>query len=176
LTRLRRAFVAVVPPPEVLDAIAARVEVARDEVDGLRWMRREQWHCTVQFLGAVDDVEPLVAALRTCVRMQAPFAMQLGSGGAFPSRERGTVLWLGVSKGARELEGLAAAVGEARPFRAHVTVARASTPRDLRAAVTALGSGPAGAPWTVDEIVLLESDTRPDGAVYRCVATFPLGI
>ena len=52
------AFVAVVPPPEVLalDRIGRRFG-APQSTTGLRWTRRDQWHLTLQFLGAVADVD-----------------------------------------------------------------------------------------------------------------------
>jgi 2'-5' RNA ligase len=185
LTGLRRAFVAVVPPADVLDAVAELVDEHRHEADDLRWTRREQWHCTLQFLGPVGEVDAVVAALGAAVGAAAPFVMQLSGAGGFPAAARATVLWLGVSQGERELGALASAVEdatmplgfgrEARPFRPHLTVARAARPRDLGDVVAGLGGGPEGPPWTVDEIVLLESDTRPDGAVYHEVARLPLG-
>ena len=55
-----RLFVAVWPPEEVLDRVAA---LARPEVEGLRWTRRDQWHVTLRFLGAIPDPAPVVEAL-----------------------------------------------------------------------------------------------------------------
>ena len=55
-----RLFVAVWPPDDVLDRLAA---LPRPDVKGLRWTHREQWHVTLRFLGSVPDVAPVVAAL-----------------------------------------------------------------------------------------------------------------
>jgi len=57
-----RLFVAVVPPGDVLDRLAA---LRRPPRPGVRWTRREQWHVTLRFLGEVDEsaVPALVAAL-----------------------------------------------------------------------------------------------------------------
>ena len=44
---------AVRPPDDVLDAVAAAVEPGRSGPVGLRWTGREQWHLTLQFLGDV---------------------------------------------------------------------------------------------------------------------------
>ena len=44
-----RAFVAICPPPPVLDAVEART--AAVDIPGARRTPREQWHITVQFLG-----------------------------------------------------------------------------------------------------------------------------
>jgi 2'-5' RNA ligase len=181
---LRRAFVAVVPPPAVLDVVESRVDATRSSAGGLRWARRDQWHCTLQFFGLVPDAESLVAALGAGLEPHPQFRMQLDGAGAFPSPGRGTVLWLGISDGRQDLVAIAGSAGaataalgfgaEARPFSPHLTIARASQPTDLAEPVAALGSGPAGPPWLVDEVVLLESATLPTGAVYREVARFPL--
>ncbi|MFI5052965.1 MAG: RNA 2',3'-cyclic phosphodiesterase [Acidimicrobiia bacterium] len=184
MTQLRRGFVAVVPPAEVLDAVEALVASARLSIDGLRWAAREQWHCTLQFFGPVPDAEGLVAALEAPMRAHPRFGVRLGSSGAFPSISRGTVLWLGSASGGDGLAGLAAAVSratgplgfvpEVRPFRPHLTVARSPAPVDLTRAVAALGDGPAGPTWPVAEVVLLDSDTLPTGSVHREVARIPL--
>ncbi|MEA2686121.1 MAG: hypothetical protein QOE93_1316, partial [Actinomycetota bacterium] len=55
-----RLFVAVWPPAPLLDAVAA---LDRPAVPGLRWTGREQWHVTLRFLGAVEDVAAVVAGL-----------------------------------------------------------------------------------------------------------------
>ena len=57
-----RLFVAVWPPYEVVNSIAA---LERPPLPGLRWTTPDQWHVTMRFLGDVDDgsVPALVAAL-----------------------------------------------------------------------------------------------------------------
>jgi 2'-5' RNA ligase len=89
-----------------------------------------------------------------------------------------------VAEGDGLLTGLAAAVGsllapvgpepEARPFHAHLTLARLGRPADVQGAIDALGAGPVGERWRVGEIVLYESVTRREGAGYREHASFPL--
>ena len=188
MSSIDRAFVAVVPPTAVLDAIDARVarlraEVGRDD-DGLRWSRREQWHITLRFLGRVADVDVVADAVRRAVGATNSFELQIGGGGAFPRVEQGTVVWIAVRDGTGALAQVAAAVEgavvgmgfepEPRQFAPHLTLARANRPHDLRALVDGLGDQPVGPPWTVDEVVLLSSDTRPTGAVYEKCARFTL--
>jgi 2'-5' RNA ligase len=185
VTAIARAFVAVVPPPAVLTAIESMVESARAPDDGLRWSRPDQRHLTVQFLGRVAELDSLTESLDESLRRVAPFAVQFGAGGAFPAPKRASVVWLGVSTGAAELDALAAAVTgataplgfatEDRPFQPHLTLARAPRPRDRRALVDRLGTGPAGPRWTVDRAVLFESETRADGAIHTDRHAFPLG-
>ena len=57
----------------------------------------------------------------------------------------------------------------------HLTLARLKRSADLTADVEALEGVPVGPPWTLTELVLLESDTKPSGAVYTEHARFPLG-
>src|SRR5947208_2359100 len=52
---LMRLFVAIAPPPAVLDELDALVEPLRARRLDLRWTNREAWHGTLAFLGQVDQ-------------------------------------------------------------------------------------------------------------------------
>jgi 2'-5' RNA ligase len=185
MNALRRAFVAVVPPPAVIAAVESLVESVRAPGDGLRWAPPGQWHLTLQFLGGVDESDSVVESLTESLRRVPMFDLQLGGAGAFPKPRHASVLWLGPTAGRAELADLAgvvrrstAAVGvdpEDRAFRPHLTLARAPKARDLGGLVAALGDGPAGPRWTVEQVALVESDTRPEGPVHTVRARFALG-
>lgn len=180
--RLTRAFVAVTPPAQVLDAIAEKVDALPFE--GFRVLPRSQWHLTVAFLGPVEDAHPLIDAVGAAVAKQESFALGLGGIGAFASARRASVVWVGVRVGTEPLVALERAVRNAvtecghviedRPFRAHLTVARAGRGADARGIVTADQVGAIGEPWPVERLVLFESRTLPTGAVYECHAELPL--
>ncbi len=185
MSGLRRAFVAIVPPTDVLDAVEVVVApLRRAAPPGLEWSRRAQWHLTLQFLGAVDDVDVLIDSLVGNLYGRAPVRLGLGGAGAFPSVSRASVLWIGLDDGHDALASLAAAVERAteplgvepdfRPFHPHLTIARSSRARPLSAVVAALGDGPVGPAWDAGEVLLMESDTRPTGAVHREITHFPL--
>ncbi len=64
-------------------------------------------------------------------------------------------------------------IGRSAP---HLTLAHARTEaRDLRQVVDALDAWGESDAWTVDEVVLFDSDRRTDGAVHTEHARFPLG-
>jgi 2'-5' RNA ligase len=185
VTALGRAFVAVVPPPDVLDAVEAVVAPQRSREPGLRWADRHQWHVTLQFLGRVHDVGSLDRELAESLRTRpAVRGVRLGGAGAFPRSARGTVAWLGVRDGARQVTTLAAAVmevtarqgwvGDGRPFHPHLTVARSPRPRRLTGAVAGLEVPTVGEAWDLTEVVLFESDPQPGGAVHVERARYPL--
>ena len=182
---LRRAFVAIVPPAAVCDAVEVAVApLRRVAPPGLSWTRRAQWHLTLQYLGAVDDVDVLVDSLVGNLHGRAPLRLGLGGAGAFPSVGRASVLWIGLDDGHDALAGIVGAVErateplghepDARTFHPHLTIARSSRARPLASVVAALGDGPVGPAWIGTEVVVLESDTRPTGAVYREIAHIPL--
>jgi 2'-5' RNA ligase len=181
------AFVAVVPPREVLDAVGKlswRVvhrpgELALPRLVGPRYTTRDQWHITLQFLGNGVDLDAVGAALAT-VRARSAWARLSGIGG-FPNPRRANVLWLGVKEGRSELSVIASAVAAVmaplidpsvaddharREFVPHLTLARAARPADLRGAVTA-AVRPVGPRWSADRLVLFESERGASGAHYR---------
>ena len=163
-------FVAVWPPDEVLDLIAA---LPRPDVDGLRWTTRDQWHVTLRFFGSVE-LEEASAALRALSASTAT-AVLGPSTGRFGTR----VLHVPVSG----LEAVATSVvrateevgrpPEPRPFSGHLTLARARDRRrgvDLRPLV----GTPIAAEWPVDEVCLVESHLSSKGANYDVVESVSL--
>jgi 2'-5' RNA ligase len=149
-------------------------------VPDLRWTKPGQLHLSVKFFGAVADADALEEFVADSVRARAPFTLSLGGGGAFPNPRRASVLWLGVRQGIDALAALAApfaatdaaidaSTGD-RPFRGHLTLARTSRSRDVRAAVAALDACAESEPWEVDEVVLYDSDR----SVHTEVARFRL--
>jgi RNA 2',3'-cyclic 3'-phosphodiesterase len=180
--RLRRGFLAIVPPPEVLDAIDALLE--RPKSSKFSWTRRDQWHVTLQFYGRVNDPETLADGIRAAAAASYPAQLVVRGGGAFPSPKKAQVFWLGID-GTDALIDLHATVAAAtRDFidrrdritlKPHLTVARLKRTVDLTADVEALEGVPVGPPWTLTELVLLESDTKPSGAIYTEQGRFPLG-
>jgi 2'-5' RNA ligase len=185
-----RAFVAIVPPRAVLDAVGKiswsaqhrPKELALPRLIGPRWTTREQWHLTLQFLGNHVDLDEAAAALAT---VQGSVAnVRCGAFGGFPNEKRATVVWVGVIEGAAALSALAAAVNdaaaplanerEALRFHPHLTLARLSRGADLRAATAQAGRAPIGPRWIADRLVLFESVTASTGARYRAHAEVAL--
>jgi 2'-5' RNA ligase len=184
VTLVRRAFVAVVPPPAVLDAVASVIGEVGVALPGVRWTRRNQWHVTVRFLGRVPNVEELAAAVGGAVAGRERFRLRLHGLGGFPKPSRATVLWCGVTGDLDELHALVATVEravagigfapETRAFTAHLTLARLARATSV---VDALRdrTGDIGPSWTATDLVLYESDTRRDGAVHTECGRFVLG-
>ena len=171
------------PPDDVLEAVGTAIAGARRAVVGPRWAEPDKWHLTLQFLGPVAVLGPVVDALAEVGRLPS-FPARLGGAGAFPNRRRARVVWIGAVEGAEPMIGVAAAVGRALaplgyetergPFRPHLTVARLRTPSDVAPVLDAIGEGSIGPAWTVDEVVLYGSRLSSAGARYTPLARVPL--
>jgi RNA 2',3'-cyclic 3'-phosphodiesterase len=180
-----RAFVAVVPPTEVLDAVEARLAPLAPSAPELRWSRRDQRHLTLQFFGRVNDVDVVIAALDGVARRTTRFRLQLLGAGGFPKPTRAAVLWLGVGEGSDALSGLAGEMHRApgalglpaddQRYHPHLTVARVTPPRSVEVLVREIDDDPIGPAWTVDRFVLFASDTRSQGAVHTELHRFAVG-
>jgi len=163
-------FVAVWPPDEVLDLIAA---LPRPDVDGLRWTTRDQWHVTLRFFGSVD-LEPAAVALRS-VSAPSTTAVLGPETGRFGKRVLHVPV-AGLDPVAKVVVRATKRVGkppEPRPFNGHLTLGRARDRRqgvDLRPLV----GTPVHAEWLVTEVCLVESHLSSKGANYEVVETVSL--
>ena len=174
---------AVRPPDDVLDAVAAVVASGRAVGGGLRWEERERYHLTLQFLGPLTRLAPVVDGLAAAVGTRAAFPFRLGGAGAFPKPGRARVVWIGAAAGGDDLVGLAGAVSAAlaplgyeadRALHPHLTLARLKVPGDVAPVLAALGPEPVGEAFTVGEVLLYQSRLSARGPAYSVLERFPL--
>jgi 2'-5' RNA ligase len=138
----RRVFVAAPLSQEACAEVIELVERVRDvgAADGgrdVRWVRLDGLHLTLRFLGPTleDRIGAVLEAVHTAGTGAQPFEVTIGGAGTFPSDARPRALWLGLRSGGEDLSKLAASVDRAlvgagwppelKPFRAHLTLARA---------------------------------------------------
>jgi 2'-5' RNA ligase len=167
---LMRLFVAIAPPPDVLDELDALAGPLRAGRSDLRWTSRDAWHVTLAFLGQVDDAAAtrLRPRLERAAHRHPAFRLAFSGAGAFPAATRANVLWSGLSGDRRALAHLAESVAagasragatppdRGRRFQPHLTLARCRTPADVTELVAALAAYQ-GRPWTADRIHLVRS-------------------
>ncbi|HEY7718133.1 MAG TPA: RNA 2',3'-cyclic phosphodiesterase [Pedococcus sp.] len=184
-----RLFVALVPPEEALEHLAAFVEPRRDAGGPLRWTDPAQWHLTLAFMGhaperVLDDLHVRLA--RVCSR-HAPLPLRFAGGGTFPAPYAARVVWAGVehegdglrhlARGIRGVCAKAGAAPEGGPFRPHLTLARCRRPVEATRWLRVL-EGYAGPAWTASEATLVAShlgEGRGGRPRHEPLASFPLG-
>jgi 2'-5' RNA ligase len=190
----RRIFIATPLPDRASAEVAALVARVRslgvsDGRRDVRWVRLDGLHLTLRFLG--PTLEGRIAAVRTALRGAGAaghrFELTIGGAGTFPNDARPRALWLGLRSGGADLADLALAVDreleaagwppESKPFRAHLTLARADgVPAGARIAAALIdAAADLRISFQVDRIGLYESLTGGGPARYEPIETVDLG-
>jgi 2'-5' RNA ligase len=156
----------------------------------LRWVRTENIHLTLKFLGTVQagDIDRIKPALERQAASFAPTEVSIGGFGTFPNPTKPLVLWVGLQAGsglAKFQAAIDAELGqlgfapEERGFTPHLTVARVR--RDHRVAnlkriaeLMAATPPPFEAAAKLDSVTLYRSDLKPGGSVYNPLVRFSL--
>jgi 2'-5' RNA ligase len=176
-----RIFLAVFPPPETQTLAHDVIGSLRSPGDGVSWVKRDNLHYTLRFLGEIGDdgLRRVGAAAEEAAAAVPRFEARLGGLGAFPNARRARVIWIGLEEGdepfARLAKALDAALAkrgfdpEGRAFTAHLTLGRVRDPgRDWapRLAAPTLTAGSPAARFAVDRLLVVESRLDPRGSVY----------
>ena len=183
-----RVFVAVELPGDV----KAEFAILASSIDalgvrGVRTVRPDGIHLTLKFLGDVnaDLVPEIQSAMDDAASRAVPFDLSLGDAGVFPNPGAARVLWVGVAGDFECLNQLRQGVEshlsklgfrrERRGFNPHITAGRirdSVSRADRRKVTDTLFSHEyARPPIRVENISLIRSTLRPDGAIYEPIYT-----
>lgn len=180
-----RLFVALEIPSEVRKNLSAMVEKLRAISKEPRWVRPENLHVTLKFLGEVPETK--LDAVRTGlrqIRSEQPITLEFRGLGFFPHEKHPRVFWAGIEastnlmKLAEDIEGAMEKRGflrEQRVFSPHLTLARferPGVPEKLRSAIAQNAQREFGVLRT-SEFHLIQSRLKPSGAEYTTLASFP---
>jgi 2'-5' RNA ligase len=184
-----RVFLAVFPPPEAValafDAAQRVRESAGSAAGRVSWIRRDNLHYTLKFLGEIgeDGARRAAEGAREAAASLPAFDVTLGAPGAFPNGRRARVLWLGLERGEPEFKALGRAVDvalakrgfdrEKRAFSPHLTIGRVRDDgfdwTEALAATPPLGLSPA-ARFRVDAVRVMKSTLSSGGSIYEVLA------
>jgi RNA 2',3'-cyclic 3'-phosphodiesterase len=180
-----RLFLALFPSPDAQAAAARACEALRSPGDGVSWVKRENLHYTLRFLGELgaDGARRALEAAREAASDHRPFGAALGVFGFFPSARRARLLWIGLVEGDEQMRLLASSLEAAlqrrgfdradKPFEPHLTVGRLRVPADWLAKMVAVKA--VEARFTVDRVLLMKSTLSPRGSIYEVVGEARLG-
>ena len=178
-----RLFVAV-PIAEAarqaIEEIVETIRAAEPAGRGVRWVRLDGLHLTLRFLGPapVAAVPALIEAMQAAAAGVTPFTVRIRGAGSFPPVGRPRTLWLGIDDPADGLARLAARLDDAlaadgwprseRPFRPHLTLARADGVRagPATAAALRIAAAELDLASVIERVVLFESLTGGGPARY----------
>jgi 2'-5' RNA ligase len=180
-----RLFIALQIPAAVRESLAAILKSLRVLSSAPRWVRPENLHVTLKFIGewAPEKLYALRSAVGT-VRLDQPVTLDFRGLGFFPNEKRPRVFWTGIQASpnlitlASEIDHATEKLGvprEQRAFSPHLTLARfepSGLPDRLRAAIQENAAREFGS-LNASEFHLIESKLKPSGAEYTTVESFP---
>jgi len=184
-----RLFVALEMPSAVRERFAALISELRtleskSSVKKPRWVRPENLHVTLKFIGHVDPalLDPIRATLAK-VRSDGPVDLRFRGLGFFPNAKRPRVLWAGtaassnLSSLARDIDTSLAKLGisaEERAFTPHLTLARCD-PSSISAAMAGAVERDSARDFgglRTTQFHLIESKLKASGAEYTTLQSF----
>ena len=184
-----RAFLAIDPPEDILQAMSRLQEKLKREISGrISWTKPQGQHLTLKFFGDIstEDVKNICSAVQNRATSEQSLNLKIEKLGVFPGARRPLVIWCGVTDDVEKLSGLQkqldsdfAGIGfprENRPFRAHLTIGRIKDPSGLTGiseALTKYNAFAAGE-FSCKELILFQSRLTPQGAIYTKLAEFAL--
>jgi 2'-5' RNA ligase len=179
-----RLFVALEIPSTVRENLAELLKALRSMSPQIRWVRPENLHVTLKFIGEVPETK--LATIRIALasaRSDQPVALEFRGLGFFPNEKHPRVFWAGI-EASPNLKTLAADIdaateklgipAEKRPFSPHLTLARFESPglpEKLRASIQENVRRDFGALRTT-YFHLIESKLKPSGAEYTTLESF----
>ena len=126
----KRLFVAIDLPSAVTDLLVQM----NPHLPGVRWMRADQIHLTVSFLGSVGPIAEETLREKLAEIRFTGFFMPVVGVGTFPAKGKPNVIWAGVGNGHPQLYHVYKRVQEAalgaglepdlRSWHPHITFAR----------------------------------------------------
>ncbi len=179
-----RSFLAAELPRPILSQIGEIQQRLRRSRADVHWVKVEQIHLTVKFLGNIEEERAagISSIMEEVATKRCAFTLSVKGLGAFPSIRNPRVIWLGLhgweetlAPLQKEIEEKLAVMGfepEGRPYQPHLTLGRVKSLKEKAELVDCmerdkdvdLGS------FLVDRIILFKSDLRPTGPIYTPLA------
>lgn len=182
-----RLFAAVPIPDPAREQILSLLGHLREGDWPVRWVHDEGLHMTLKFFGEVapERLDVIQEALRFAASGTGALPLQLADLGAFPSRSRPRILWVGLDPTPPlellqdRIERGCEAIGfppEGAPFQPHVTLGRVREGQRLPPSGLAAHAGDfEKVAFVAPELILYESLLTTTGPRYESRLTIDLG-
>lgn len=183
-----RAFIAIKLPQNIIASIDQVQNNLKSYGLKLRWVRPENIHLTLKFLGDISksEIEKVSQALFDTADKHPLITLMVKGLGVFPSIKRPRVIWVGISGQTDQLVRLQKDIDtklknigfpkEKRPFKGHLTLARAKeniNSKKIFDAIKQFGKFESET-FVAKNIILFKSELKSTGAVYSTLRSAPL--
>jgi 2'-5' RNA ligase len=183
-----RSFIAIEVPSDLQEAMGRIQGKLIDTRVQVRWVKVENIHLTIKFLGDVrdEDIPKVCDIMKDAAAGASPFELELAGLGTFPPNGIPRVVWVGMRGDLDALnvlveeleENLSEELGiaaEHREFKPHLTIGRVKTTKGadrLVQAMKALEPAELGR-FIADGITLFMSELGSEGSTYTRMAEMP---
>ncbi|MCD6272036.1 MAG: RNA 2',3'-cyclic phosphodiesterase [Deltaproteobacteria bacterium] len=175
-----RAFICFKLPKRLISSIGRIQESVKQYELKIRWVRPENIHLTIKFLGDISwsDIDDIEMAIKETAADFAPLLLSAQVLGVFPNIKRPRVIWIGLSGQVEELIGLQRMLDkklrligfpkEKRPFKGHLTIGRVKGRLDARqlSDIISRFNKFETKQFSGDKIFLIQSELKPSGPIY----------
>lgn len=183
-----RTFVAVEISEEIRKGLSDLITRLKTTGADVKWVAPENIHITLKFLGYIEDTQ--VAAVSELIRKAAAsinsFTVAIKHLGVFPNTKKPRVIFVVAHEKGNNLATIYSRLDESltelgieregREFTPHLTVGRVKSSKNLKALAEAMDSLKESSfgQQTVEDVVLMQSDLKPTGPIYKKLAYFSL--
>jgi len=184
-----RSFLAFELPPEIKDQVRQVSEQLKKTNMDVRWVRVDNIHLTVLFMGDVreGDISAIAREIEQVCYGFHPFDIFLKGLGFFPDRRRPRVLWAGYDGDIERMSSLRDVLQERlmpfeikedkRQFAPHLTLGRFRNPGKgapvLDETITRY-QGLSSTAFRIHELILFKSELRPQGTQYNSLESWTM--
>jgi len=183
-----RAFIAFPLPELITTRICDIQERLKSYRLPVRWVKPENVHLTLKFLGEISlsTIDGIAEVIEATVRDFSPLILFTNGLGVFPGIKKPRVIWIGISGDIKPLSEIQANLEtnleikgfakENRPFKSHLTLGRVKGdihPENLIDILRSF-SDFSSEPFEAKELVLYKSELKPSGALYTKLQTLYL--
>jgi 2'-5' RNA ligase len=178
-----RCFIAVEIPGPLKAKIGELIDLLRQTGADVRWVRKENVHITLKFLGKTEDtsVGEIKNALTRKLSHYGPFYIRISGTGTFPSGRFPRIIWIGMERSEildhihKTVEEVMSGFGykpEDRSFSPHLTIGRVKSNKrmnELLEKIDEMRSAFIG-DLGIGGISVMKSELRPAGPEYERLA------
>ena len=189
MTKIKiRTFIAIELPDPIIEAIGSMQKKMKQSGFKMRWVRPENIHLTLKFLGDTEKsrIESIAQIMDKALEKQGEIKAKLTELGFFPHLRNPRIAWIApdpksaeqVTKIQSPIETLLRKEGfasEKRSFHPHITIARIKVCRSKpEHFIENFSSSFPQSSFLMNEIILYKSQLRPEAAFYDPIHIFRL--
>lgn len=184
-----RTFIAVELDEEIRKGLSGLITRLKTTEADVKWVTPENIHVTLKFLGYIDDTQVVSVSKLICNATASinSFAIDIKQLGAFPNTKRPRVIFVVAHEKGDNLATIYSRLNESltelgieregREFTPHLTIGRVKSVKNLKALIDVMDTLKESSfgQQMVRSIVLMQSDLKPAGPIYKKLEEFKLG-